>query len=110
MIGINSIFEFGVIFMVALTGALGNDYYKTLNGSEDRVNVARVTLGAFTGAILLNGAIARFDSLRSIDDKQLMTLSFLAGIFGFAMFGLILKIDLKKMLNKKGIEFKEEEE
>ncbi|OHW62889.1 hypothetical protein EUAN_06730 [Andreesenia angusta] len=106
MININSIFEFGVIFMVSLTGALGNDYYKTLTGSEERVNVARVTIGAFTGAMLLNGATARFDALKGVDDKQLMTLAFLSGVFGFAILGLILRIDLKKMLSKKGLEFK----
>lgn len=106
----NNVFEFGIVFIFSLVGSLSNDYYKTMSNDEEKIDVARALIGAFTATVLVTGATEQWEYFGSIDIKLLLTYSFIAGALGFSLFGLITRLDIKKILNKKGIHFKGDDE
>lgn len=94
MVNVNNLIEFGVILVVSFLGALANDYYNTLKNTESKINISRISLSAITGAIVFYGIS---DRLKGIDDRLFTLLSFVFGAGGFSLFGMIQRLDLKKM-------------
>ncbi len=89
---LNSITQFLVVFVIALFGAVFNDFYNTMTDKDETVKIVRVLLSAFTGAILI---FATSNYLTKYVDANVMPLlSFISGVTGFKIFEKFKNVDL----------------
>lgn len=86
---------FVIYFTVGLIGAFTNDTYKTIVGTNERIEIKRVIIGAVFTAFLF---LFIDDYFKSLTFQTKGALSFLSGILGFELFGKINTVgDLEKL-------------